>query len=483
MSQTKKNIFTILALSPLTVVVNIIFTPIIINLFGISNYGIFSLMINLLAFSGLLNLGLGIASTRDISKISYDNNKSINNIINTNLFTTFFVAVFFSLILFFSFNFLIENIYSFDEKDKQLVFSLKFLISITIFLRIMIVSFRSYLIGMNKLNIAKINEIFLSIGSLIATYFCLSFGYYISDVFLIRLLPLFLYLFFVFFYLNKKTSFVSTINNFNYNNGINQLRYGLKSFININSPYIREIPLLLIGVFLSPFSVAIYTPFKMLINAVYLLVVNLNENLFPIVGAKSFKNKNDKINFFDSIFYNIIFYSFIFHIVFILFAKTIIDLWLGNTFSSQILVLYILSIGSFSYSISSALFYFSQGLSKPEVGRNFGIYLFITNMLLSIMFIPRFDIVGASISFSLSIFLIVVMMLVYFNNYILHDMLHYQSFKRIIFFVIHCLLIAGSIFLLNFYDNSYLAIMFITLIYFLIFMNKTNFSIKFISWK
>ena len=56
------------------------------------------------------------------------------------------------------------------------------------------------------------------------------------------------------------------------------------------------------------------------------------------------RNKNDKINFFDSIFYNIIFYSFIFHIVFILFAKTIIDLWLGNTFSSQILVLYILDV-------------------------------------------------------------------------------------------------------------------------------------------
>ena len=406
MNQIKKNIFTILALSPLAIVIKIIFTPIIINLFGISNYGIFSLMINLIAFSGLLNLGLGLASTKDISKISYDNNKIINNIINTNLFTTFFVAAFFSLLLFLSFNFLIENIYSFDEKDKKLVLSLNFLISATIFFKIMFVSLRSYLIGMNKLNIAKINELFLSIGVLMATYFCLSFGYGISDVFLIRLLPLLLCLFFIFFYLNKKTSFVSTVQDFNYNNAINQLRYGLKSFININSPYIREIPLLFIGIFLNPFSVAIYTPFKMLINTIYTLVVNLNENLFPIVGAKSFKNKNDKINFFDSIFYTIIFYSFIVHVVFILFAKTIIDLWLGNTFSSQILVLYILSIGSFSYSISSALFYFSQGLSKPEIGRNFGIYLLIANILLSIMLIPRFDIVGASISFSLSVFLL-----------------------------------------------------------------------------
>ena len=208
MNQIKKNIFTILALSPLTIVIKIIFTPIIINLFGISNYGVFSLMINLIAFSGLLNIGLGLASTKDISKISYDNNKIINNIINTNLFTTFFVAAFFSLLLFFSFNFLIETIYSFDEKDKKLVLSLNFLISATFFLKIMFVSFRSYLIGMNKLNIAKINESFLSIGVLMATYFCLSFGYGISDVFLIRLLPLLLCLFFIFFYLNKKTSFV-----------------------------------------------------------------------------------------------------------------------------------------------------------------------------------------------------------------------------------------------------------------------------------
>lgn len=105
MNQTKKNIFTILFLSPLTIIVSIIFTPLIIDLFGISNYGIFALMINLVAFSGLFNLGLGVAGTRYISQISIEDEKELlRTKINNNFFVTFIIALFFSLLLFLCFN-------------------------------------------------------------------------------------------------------------------------------------------------------------------------------------------------------------------------------------------------------------------------------------------------------------------------------------------------------------------------------------------
>ena len=478
MNQTKKNIFTILFLSPLTIIISIIFTPLIIDLFGISNYGIFALMINLISFSGLLNLGLGVAGTRYISQISIEDDKELlRSKINNNFFVTLITALFFSFLLFFSFNFLIKNIYNFNDIDEKIVLSLNFLVSITVFLNILLLSFRGYLVGLNKLNLAKINEVFLLLTSLIITYGLLQFGFHISEIFLVRIIPLLFYLSFVLLYLYTKKSIIFNINNLNYTDSLNQLKYGLKSFININSPYIKEIPLLLIGVFLTPVAVAIYTPFKIMINAIYVLIVNLNENIFPLVSAQSLNN-DDKATFFDNIFYGIIAYSFIIHVIFILAAETIVHLWLGETFSSQILVLHIMSFGSFGYSISSALFYFSQGEGKPEIGRNYGIYLGILNIIFGTIFIPNLNLLGASISFSLSIFLIVVLLLRYFNHYIFYDEISFKSMKRILFFVVGYILVICNAFLINYdFSNSFL-IPFASLIFFFITIKKTDFRIN-----
>jgi len=486
MNQTKKNIFTILFLSPLTIIFNLILTPFIIDSFGISNYGIFALMINLVAFSGLLNLGLGVAGTRYISQTSIENdNELLRSKINNNLFVTFIAALFFSSLLFFSFNFLIKNIYNFNDIDETIILSLNFLISATVFLNILILSFRGYLVGLNKLNLAKMNEVFLVISSLIITYGLLQFGFHISEIFLARLIPLLFYLFFVQLYFFKKKSIFLNIDNLNYTESLNQLKYGLRSFININSPYIKEIPLLLIGVFLTPVSVAIYAPFKLMINAIYNLIVNLNENIFPLVSAKSFHG-DDKAIFFDNIFYGVIAYSFLIHILFILGAESIIYLWLGETFSSQILILHVMSIGSFGYSISSALFYFSQGIGQPKIGRNYGIYLGILNIIFGAILIPSFNLFGASISFSLSIFLIVVMLLKYFSIHIFNDITSFSFLSRIISFVLCCILIACSIYLLNYFDDTFFVSVLVivsTLIYFFFLIKKTNFSINLRSLK
>ncbi len=478
MNQTKKNIFTILFLSPLTIIVSIIFTPLIIDLFGISNYGIFALMINLVAFSGLFNLGLGVAGTRYISQISIEDEKELlRTKINNNFFVTFIIALFFSLLLFLCFNFLIKNIYNFSDIDERIVLSLNFLICITVFLNILLLSFRGYLVGLNKLNLAKMNEVFLVLSSLIITYSLLQFGLNISEIFLVRLIPLLLYLSFVLLYLFRKKSIILNIDNLNYTESLKQFKYGLRSFININSPYIKEIPLLLIGVFLTPISVAIYTPFKIMINAIYVLIVNLNENIFPLVSARSLNN-DDKATFFDNIFYGIIAYSFLIHILFIFGAETIVHLWLGETFSSKILILHVMSIGSFGYSISSALFYFSQGVGKPEIGRNYGIYLGILNIIFGIMLIPEFNLLGASISFSFSIFLIVILMIRYFNNKIFYDMVSMKSISRILFFFFGIILITYNVFSINGEMSNHFFISILSLIFFFLTIKKTNFRIN-----
>ena len=137
-----------------------------------------------------------------------------------------------------------------------------------------------------------------------------------------------------------------------------------------------------------------------------------------------------------------------------------------------------MSIGSFGYSISSALFYFSQGVGKPEIGRNYGIYLGILNIIFGIMLIPEFNLLGASISFSFSIFLIVILMIRYFNNKIFYDMVSMKSISRILFFFFGIILITYNVFSINSEMSNHFFTSILSLIFFFLTIKKTNFRIN-----
>lgn len=449
MHQIRKNIFTILLLSPLALIINFLITPLLIDLFGLNNYGIFALIINLISFSSIMNLGLGVAGARFLSKQVTNNKDIFSKIISNNLFVSVIIALFFSILFFSVFNFIIENFYNLNSYEKSNIIQVRSIIVATIFLKIVLISFRGYLVGFNRLNIAKINEFILIFLSLTLTYITLRLGSNFSQIFLIRLMPIIFYLLFVYFYLKANSFFSGRLILLDRKDYFDQLKYGIKSFININSPYIKEIPLLFLGTFSGPLSVGLYAPFKLLINAINNLLINLLENIFPITSRKSFVSEKSKENFFNNIYYKILLFSFGLHFLFLLLAKPLIQIWLGESFSSQIFILHILSIGSFGYSVSSALFYFSQGLGKPEVGRNFGILLTILQSLLAIVLIKKLNILGAGLSFTLAIVLTDIYLIKYFGRHILNNVSPHRDFVRTFYFILGCLLLSLVVIILN----------------------------------
>ena len=92
------------------------------------------------------------------------------------------------------------------------------------------------------------------------------------------------------------------------------------------------------------------------------------------------------------------------------------------------------------------------------------------------MLIPEFNLLGASISFSFSIFLIVILMIRYFNNKIFYDMVSMKSISRILFFFFGIILITYNVFSINGEMSNHFFISILSLIFFFLTIKKTNFK-------
>lgn len=88
-------------------VISIVYTPFMLRMLGQEEYGLMSLANSVVGYLGLLNLGLGSAMTRYISKFKAENNKDMENAVMT-LFLKLFSII--ALIIFIAGGILIFNV-------------------------------------------------------------------------------------------------------------------------------------------------------------------------------------------------------------------------------------------------------------------------------------------------------------------------------------------------------------------------------------
>lgn len=88
-------------------IISIVYTPFMLRMLGQGEYGLMSLANSVVGYLGLLNLGLGSAMTRYISKFKAENNKDMENAVMT-LFLKLFSII--ALVIFIAGGFLIFNV-------------------------------------------------------------------------------------------------------------------------------------------------------------------------------------------------------------------------------------------------------------------------------------------------------------------------------------------------------------------------------------
>ena len=384
---------------------------IIARTLGPKGKGIYSLAIllpTLLVSFG--NFGFGQASIFFIGRKRYSlNDVFSNNVSLSFLLGTIYVIAGAIIIKFFS-NSMFPGI------ENKFLFLALLLIPVQFFQNFV----NSILLGLQRIKEYNLINIIRSFIFLLMLIILLISKFNVETIILANILSCFIGAIILFFIMRK------IINNFyvrfNKNYIKDAFKYGFKVYLgNIIQFLHYRIDIFMINIFLTPIAVGFYSVAVGITEKIWLVSQSAGLVLFPKVSAETDK-KNLK-EFTPIICRNVLLITFVCAILLLFLGKLLIILFYSNKFLDSILPFRILLIGTVIMSGWRILANDIYGRGKPELNIYISFISVILNIVLNILWIPKYGINGAawatSISYSVAFVLIIIVYSKISKNYLI----------------------------------------------------------------
>lgn len=364
---------------------------IIARILGPQGKGIYSLAILfpffLISFG---NFGIAQASVFYIAKKTYLPKEVLgNNIILSFLLGIFSFFIGLIIILFFS-------DYLFPEIAKIYLFLALFLIPLLFFL-----SFINYLLlGMQRIkeyNFINIFQSFISLVLLLIFLLTLKLG--VKEVIIANILSFFVTMI-VSFYLAKRIIGVFHLR-FNRSYIKDAFGYGFKIYLGDIIQFLHHrIDIFLVNIFLNPIAVGLYSISVTLVEKIWLISQSAGVILFPKVSSET--NKKNLKEFTPLVCRNVLLVTLIGTILLFFIGRLLIVLFYSKEFLNSVLPFQILLIGAVTMSGWRILANDLYGRGRPELNIYINFISVVLNIILNILWIPKFGIAGVAWATSVS---------------------------------------------------------------------------------
>ena len=186
--------------------------------------------------------------------------------------------------------------------------------------------------------------------------------------------------------------------------------FGVKIYLaNVVSFFRKRFDFFLVNLFLNPTALGFYSTAEGLAERILLMAQSSGIVLFPRVSSE--KNKTRLKNFTPLVCRNTLFITLIAAILLFLSSNFVITAFYSEKFHNSIQPFNILLIGAVAVSGIVALGNDIAGRGKPMINAYIGIISVVINIILDILWVPRFNIMGAawaSIVSDVLLFLIVL---------------------------------------------------------------------------
>jgi len=364
---------------------------IIARVLGPQGKGIYSLAILLPSLLVLLgNFGIGQASVFYVGKKKYSPSEVFaNNIVLSFLLSIVCFLIGLVVILFFRSSLFpgVANVY---------LFLALFLIPFQFFL-----NFVNYiLLGLQRIKEFNFISIFQSfIFLILLSIFLLILKFGVKATIIFNILSCFLGTI-VLFYLVKKIigNFHLHLNKFYFKDAF---RYGFKVYLgNVIGFLHYRIDIFLINIFLNPIAVGFYSIATALSEKIWLVSLSASTVLFPRVSSETDEKRLN--NFTPFVCRNVLLITAIGAILLFILGHWIIILLFSEKFLNSILPFKILLIGAVTISGWRVLANDLYGRGRPELNIYISLISVLLNIVLNILWIPKFGIVGAAWATSIS---------------------------------------------------------------------------------
>lgn len=382
---------------------NLLFTPVILNNLGSEAYGLQTLVNVIIGFLMVADMGLDIPVTKFISEFRAKGDKmSINRLLNTTLHIYLLIGVLGMIVIFCLSPWLVKNAFSVPEKLHSEALMVFLLAGIGFFGGIFAMWGKSVFNGLQRYDIANAISIISNLLSTIIGIALVIAGYNVVTFVFVRVffstVSGFIY---IYFSRNLLPSFKIRL-------GIDstiwtllkaQIAYGL--ILRISGILFSRLDQTLIGAWIGIVAVGIYSIPYMITSSLIALIASAIHFIFPMASELYSTKKTEELNslFLRSSNFVAAVSSLLF-IPLILFGDKFLILWIGYDVGVQGgSVLILLAIATYSSSLCNIVINsYVSGIGKLKIYATWAILRGILMAIGCFVFIRQYGIVGAGMA-------------------------------------------------------------------------------------
>ncbi len=367
----------------------IILTPLLAFHLGLNNFGTYGVVINVIAFSVILDFGLNIGLVRSFIHNTEKVKEQLNSIF---IFFLSLLIILFPIYLFFYFNYLHIN-------ELQL-FQIAGLTTIIVVQNIFSGYFEALIQAQNKIYVSKI----IRASKLLLELFIVLI--YINNINLVNLLTIMLlvnvlYLITLYIYLKKTINLIISLRKFNLKILVTHFKYSFWYFISsLATVLVFNTQVLILNYYSGPVIAAKYLVVVRFFDIIRIAATNFTQVLFPkIIQFEVLEDWKYLKRMLISVYARIAILVGVIFILFYFFGYRLFIFWSGLTDTSLILLFNLYLIFTILVILDNVSVVFLSALKLNRVPTLVSIGQGIIGIILSIVFMQFFGYTGILVGF------------------------------------------------------------------------------------
>ena len=378
---------------------SIIATPIIIHSLGDTRYGIWSLVVGLTGYYGLLNLGIRSALTKYIAEYYSRNDQvEINKLINSSL--VFFVVITLVILLFSIFMSVIYNhVFTIDEEYRRTIQVIIIVTGLNVAQGFIFQPFRSIMVAFNRFDISNVIGIMSSIIRTILLIILLKSDHGLYAMSLAILFVDLMTNIIVAVCSKKIYPELSLSFNLVRKRSMRKLwNFGIFNFMrHLSRVVLHRSDLIIIGIYMGAIHITIYTIGERLIDYVWKITKGISRVVLPVVSELDATNEIGKIHkiVIGIPKYSLLLSTFIF-IQIIFFGDNFIRLWMGDGYKESYYIFVLLMIPKLGMMTSEPMQESLVGMGHNKFLGYVSIFEACANLGLSILLVGHYGLIGVA---------------------------------------------------------------------------------------
>jgi O-antigen/teichoic acid export membrane protein len=191
--------------------------------------------------------------------------------------------------------------------------------------------------------------------------------------------------------------------------------YGFKAYVSNLATFLNyRLDVFIVGYFLSPASVGIYTVAVNVGERITMVSTAISSVLFPKIASEDTEEARNRLTSIVS--RNVLLISVLASIALLVVSDFVIGLFFGREYIQSSDVLKIIMIGIIFLSVEKIFSNDIAGRGKPEINMYTSIFNVIMNVGLNILLIPQFGIMGSAYATTITYFVSFIIKLIIFRK-------------------------------------------------------------------